>query len=197
MALVSSRSSTGVDNVSPFSYFNVVAHDPPMLVIGFARKGGFARKVVGGGVLPTKDSMANILETKQFAVNIISEWYVDAANHASGTFAPEVDEFIESGMTKVECISVAAPRVQEAAVTYECTLEHVYPVTDAEGRPTTEIVLAKVVRIHVDQQVLVDNFDPTKPNVDTNKLKPVGRLGGDTYCNLLGEIVDIARPHVT
>lgn len=188
IALVSSRSSTGVDNVSPFSYFNAVAHDPPMLVIGFCRK--------GGGGLP-KDSLANILETKQFAVNIISEWYLDAANHACGNFAPEVDEFLESGMTKVECVSVTAPRVKEAAVTYECTLEHVYPVTDTEGRPTTDIVLARVVRIHVDQHVLVDNFDPTKPIVDTNKLRPVGRLGGNTYCNPLGETVDIARPQVT
>jgi flavin reductase (DIM6/NTAB) family NADH-FMN oxidoreductase RutF len=186
IALVSSRSPTGVDNVSPFSYFNAVAHDPPILAIGFCRKGGLQ-----------KDSLVNILETKQFAVNIISDWYLDAANHACGNFAPEIDEFLESGMTKVECISVAASRVAQAAVTYECLLEHVYPVTDNEGRPTTEIVLAKVVRVHVDQQVLVDDFDPTKPVVDTNKLKPVGRLGGNTYCNPLCETVDIARPQVT
>jgi flavin reductase (DIM6/NTAB) family NADH-FMN oxidoreductase RutF len=107
IALVSSRSSTGVDNVSPFSYFNAVAHDPPILAIGFCRKGGLQ-----------KDSLVNILETKQFAVNIISDLYLDAANHACGNFAPEIDEFLESGMTKVECISVAAPRVAQAAVTY-------------------------------------------------------------------------------
>jgi flavin reductase (DIM6/NTAB) family NADH-FMN oxidoreductase RutF len=188
IALVSSRSKTTGDNVSPFSYFNAVAHDPPILAIGFCRKRGGKQK----------DSLANILETKEFAVNIISEWYLDAANHACGEFPSHVDEFTESGMTKAECVEVAAPRVAEAAITYECRLLHVYPVQNDQGQPTTEVVLARVVRIHVDREVLVDdnNFDPLKPVVDTAKLKPVGRLGGNIYCSL-GATVDIPRPKVS
>lgn len=191
IALVSSRSKITGDNVSPFSYFNAVAHDPPILAIGFCRKGPSRKQ---------KDSLVNILETKEFAVNIISQWYLDAANHACGEFPSNVDEFAESGMTKAECVEVAAPRVAEAAVTYECRLLHVYPIQDDEGRPTTEVVLARVVRIHVDREVLLvddnNNFDPLKPVVDTAKLKPVGRLGGNTYCSL-GATEDIARPKVS
>jgi flavin reductase (DIM6/NTAB) family NADH-FMN oxidoreductase RutF len=114
IALVSSRSENGIDNVAPFSYFGAVAHDPPMLTIGFCRKG---RDHI------QKDSLVNIMAQKEFAVNIISEWYIDAANHACGMFPPEVDEFNVSGLTKVDdCEVVNAPRVGEAAVTYECKL---------------------------------------------------------------------------
>jgi flavin reductase (DIM6/NTAB) family NADH-FMN oxidoreductase RutF len=187
IALVSSTSKkTGVDNVAPFSYFGVVAHDPPMIVIGFCRKGRDRIQ---------KDSLSNIISTKEFSVNIMSEWYLDAANHSCGLWGSDVDEFLESGLTKGQCIDILCPRVKEAAVTYECRLEHCYPVTDDEGNPTTEVVLARVVRIHVDRDVLVENFDPVNPTVDTTKLKPVSRLGGNTYC-LLGEQVDISRPSV-
>jgi flavin reductase (DIM6/NTAB) family NADH-FMN oxidoreductase RutF len=187
IALVSSRSAkSGIDNVAPFSYFGTFAHDPPMLAIGFCRDGADRLQ---------KDSLQNILETKEFCVNLISEWYLDAANHSCGNFKAEVDEFTESGLTKSKCVVVKAPRVQEAAVSYECKLEYVHPVKNDNGDPTTEIVLARVVRVHVDREVLVENFDPTKPAVDTSKLRPVGRLGGNVYCGL-GQKVDIPRPRV-
>ena len=194
IALVSSRNKeTGIDNVAPFSYFGAVAHDPPMLAIGFCRKG--REKLM-------KDSLVNILSQKQFAVNIISAWYLDAANHSCGMFPPDVDEFEMSGLTKVnECETVDAPRVKEAAVTYECELEYVHPVVNAEtNQPTTEIVLCRVVRIHVDETILAkdkekQSFDLTKPAVDTMKLQPIGRLGGNIY-TALGETVDIPRPKV-
>lgn len=187
IALVSSRNSeTGVDNVAPFSYFGAVAHDPPMFAIGFCRNSG-----------EKKDSLANIIKSREFAVNIISSWYLDAANHSCGNFKPNVDEFVESGLTKGDCEIVNAPRVKEAAVTYECTLEHVHEIkNEKSGKPTTEIILAKVVRFHVDEEVLVENFDPLKPVVDTMKLRPVGRIGGNIY-TAIGETVDIPRPRVS
>jgi flavin reductase (DIM6/NTAB) family NADH-FMN oxidoreductase RutF len=188
IALVSSRSKkSGVDNVSPFSYFGAVAHDPPMLAIGFCRKGRQARL--------QKDSLQNILERKEFCVNIMSEWYLEAANHSCGMWGPDVDEFVQSGMTKGPCVEVDAPRVKEAAVSYECKVEHVYPVTDDNGNPTTEIVIARVIRVHVDQEVLADHSDHESPVVDSSKLKPVGRLGGNTYCTI-GEKIDMDRPSV-
>lgn len=186
IALISSRNpETQIDNLAPFSYFGTVGHDPPMLAIGFVRKSPTVQK----------DSLVNILKSRQFAVNIISEWYLDAANHSCGNFPPHVDEFEQSGLGKVNCEVIAAPRVQQAAVTYECEVEFVHPIVNATGTPSSDIVLAKVVRIHVDQEVLIPNFDPTKPEVDTAKLKPVGRLGGNVYTTL-GELVDIPRPKV-
>lgn len=188
IALVSSHSKeSGIDNVSPFSYFGAVAHDPPMVAIGFCRKGPNRDQ---------KDSLCNILETKEFCVNIMSEWYLDNANHSCGNFQPDVDEFQESGMSKAPCAVVDVPRVKEAAVSYECRLEHCYPVKNDDGNPTTEIVLGRIIRIHVDREVLVPDFDPNKPVVDTLKLKPIGRLGGNIY-SAIGDTVDIPRPKVS
>mmetsp|Transcript_2110 Transcript_2110/g.5226 ORF Transcript_2110/g.5226 Transcript_2110/m.5226 type:complete len:300 (+) Transcript_2110:3341-4240(+) len=196
IALVSSRhGETKIDNVSPFSYFGAVAHDPPMLAIGFCRNRGQARK----------DSITNLISNNgQFCVNIISEWYLDAANHSCGNWDSSVDEFETSGMTKVnDCEVVDAPRVKEAAVSYECELEYVHTVTTTDDgddsgdkkKETTDVVLAKVVRVHVMDDVLADDSDPARPSVNTMKMKPVGRLGGNIYCGI-GDTVDIPRPKV-
>ena len=187
IALVSSKNpTTGVDNVAPFSYFGCVGHDPPMVAIGFVRNRHGERK----------DSITNIVAAKEFSVQIMSEWYLDAANHSCGAFAPETDEYVESGMTKGPCDVVQAPRVKEAGVVYECQLVHVHTTKNANsGKDTVDIILAEVIRVHVDETLLVPDFDPMNPMVDTTKLKPMGRLGGDLYTTL-GEIVDIPRPQV-
>lgn len=188
IALVGSRHpTTKVDNVAPFSYFGALGHDPPMVAVGFCRN--------RNGQM--KDSITNIMASKEFSIQIISEWYLDAANHSCGAFSPDTDEFDESGMTKVDCSVIAAPRVKEAGVVYECQLVHVHPITNpTTDKPTTEIALARVVRVHVDETILVTDIDPMKPAIDTSKLKPLGRLGGNLY-TALGEIIDIPRPKVS
>ena len=67
-----------------------------------------------------KDTLRNIEETKQFVVNIMSEWFVDAANATSGDFPPEVDEIQRSGLGTLESVHVSPPRIAEAAVHLEC-----------------------------------------------------------------------------
>lgn len=83
IALTSTQSLAGIRNVAPFSYFNIIAHDPPTVVIGICRNAGSGTK---------KDTLINIEETGEFVVNIISDWMVEAANHTCGAFPPEVDE---------------------------------------------------------------------------------------------------------
>jgi flavin reductase (DIM6/NTAB) family NADH-FMN oxidoreductase RutF len=75
-------------------------------------------------------------------------------------------------------------------------VEHVHAVKNAGGRETTEIVLAKVVRFHIDDEILAEHNDPLKPIVDTMKLKPIGRLGGNIYTTL-GDTADVPRPKVS
>ena len=198
IALVSTTNpTTGVDNLAPFSYFGAVAHDPPMLAVGFCRNGK-ERKL--------KDSSHNLLETKECAIHIISEWYLDAANHSCGNFAADVDEFQEAGLTKVydcQAISAKIPRVKEAAVMYECELDYMHHVVsggrssdDHQQKPTTEIALLKVKRIHVHDSVLVEGADLSRPAIDTvAKLQPIGRLGGNLYTTV-GDIADVPRPKV-
>lgn len=92
---------------------------------------------------------STVLDTLSLeGINIMSESYLDVANHSCDNFPSNVDEFIESGLTKAKCDLVAAPRVQEAAISFECQLDHVqHPLWDQKGNPTTEVVLVRAVRI--------------------------------------------------
>ncbi|CAM9827034.1 unnamed protein product, partial [Ascophyllum nodosum] len=110
IGFVSTKAIDGTVNLAPFSFFNAVGHDPPMLVISVCRKGGDVKK----------DTLANIEDTGEFVVSIISEWFVEAANHTSGNFPPQVDEMEAAGLTPLKSIIVSPPRVKESAVNMEC-----------------------------------------------------------------------------
>ena len=111
IALVVSISKSGILNCAPFSYFNVISHDPPLVAIGLC---------INGRTKTKKDTLNNIEETGQFVVNIMSSWYVDSANHTCGNFPPEENEMILAGLTNIKSDLVTPPRVGEAAVQLEC-----------------------------------------------------------------------------
>ncbi|KAI8467891.1 MAG: hypothetical protein J3K34DRAFT_428932 [Monoraphidium minutum] len=184
VAFVSSASAAGDVNLAPYSYFNVMSHDPPVLAIGMSRSGSR-----GGG---KKDSMINIEETGEFVVNIMSDWFIEAANHTSGEFDRGVDEMALTGLTPAASAAVAAPRVAEAALAFECKLRTVHDLLDKSGTPTTAIVIAEVVMIHVAEPV-TGRSPSGKLVVDASALRAVCRLGGVTYGRVT-ELYDIPRP---
>jgi flavin reductase (DIM6/NTAB) family NADH-FMN oxidoreductase RutF len=111
IALVSSMSKDGNLNCAPFSYFNALNHDPPLITLGLCTQGRKRQK---------KDTLRNIEETGEFVVNIISSWYVDSANHTSGLFPQEINEMELAGMTNLKSSKVSPPRVGESAIQLEC-----------------------------------------------------------------------------
>jgi flavin reductase (DIM6/NTAB) family NADH-FMN oxidoreductase RutF len=139
IALTSTVSSKGQRNVAPFSYFNIVAHNPPTLVIGICRKLDGSKK----------DTLVNIEETGEFVVNIISDWMVEAANHCCGDFPFEVDEMELSGLTPLPSEVVAPPRIGESAFHMECKHTHSQEIISDSGAVTTTVVFGRVVRFHV------------------------------------------------
>merc|ERR1711939_621314 len=162
IALVSSLSASGVGNVAPYSYSGCVAHDPPTLVVSCCRR-------PDGSV---KDTCLNALATKEFVVNIMSDWAVEAENHTCANFAPDQDEMMEAGLTPLPSVHVSPPRVGEAAINFEC----------------------EVVAYHIHEAILnLDGAGEGKPTVDVNRLRPLGRLGGNTYCRV-GSTFDLPRP---
>ena len=96
----------------PPADFTVISHDPPCVMFSVCRK-------------PTgdkKDTWANIEATGEFVVNIINDWFVNAANHTCGNFLADEDEFDLSGLTRVSSTKVKPPRVAESAFHMECKL---------------------------------------------------------------------------
>ena len=101
---IGSRSGAGVNNLAPYSFFNVFNYRPPL--IGFSSQGW-------------KDSVANIAETKVFTWNLATMTLAQAMNASAATVPAEVDEFSLAGVTAEDGRLVAAPRVTESPVSFE------------------------------------------------------------------------------
>ncbi|KAL6779259.1 hypothetical protein ACKKBF_B18175 [Auxenochlorella protothecoides x Auxenochlorella symbiontica] len=188
IAFISTLNAAGsVGNLAPYSYFNAVAHDPPTLAIGFCASSIRDHR--------RKDSLVNIVETGELVVNIISEWFVEAANHCCGNFDYGQNEFELSGLTPMPSVKVKAPRVRESAVQMECKVVHSYEVRNAAGAVSTTVILAQVVLMHV-----ADGVAGASPSgklvVDLAKYAPISRLGGNTY-GRVKETFDLPRPDRT
>lgn len=164
IAFVSSLSADGVRNLAPFSFFTAVSANPPVICFS---------PMIRGGDGTRKDTLNNIEATGEFVVNIVSENFAQKMNACSADFPPEVDEFIESGLTPVASDLVKPPRVKESMITMECRLLQIVHVSP---KPLGgSIVLGEILRFHVHDD-LFDNF-----RIDPDKLSAIGRMGGPTY----------------
>src|SRR5271165_3185008 len=124
IAFVSSLDERGVRNLAPFSYFMACAADPPVVCFVSSFRKGEA---------PTKDTLRNIVATKEFVVNIVSEEFADKMNLTSAEVPPEVDEFEISGLTPMASELVKPPRVGESHAQMECRLRQLLPIGEAPG----------------------------------------------------------------
>mmetsp|Transcript_9411 Transcript_9411/g.22728 ORF Transcript_9411/g.22728 Transcript_9411/m.22728 type:complete len:256 (+) Transcript_9411:1-768(+) len=186
IAFVSSKSDRFGGNLAPFSYAGCFNHDPPTVAFSVV-----AKDAAEDG---KKDTLANIDESGDFVVNIMSEWYVEAANHTCGAFARGVDEFDESGLTRLPSVVVGPPRVGEAAVAFECRLSHRHEMRNAQGKLTSTLILGEVVMVHVATALCeMEGAGPGKPTVKFDGYNPLARLGGNTYARTTSTF-DLPRP---
>jgi flavin reductase (DIM6/NTAB) family NADH-FMN oxidoreductase RutF len=167
IGFVSSVAADGTRNLAPFSYFTFVNHDPPIFVLGFSK---------GTGV--PKDTCSNILETGEATINIISEWYVEAANYCSINAPPGISEWEVSGLTPLKSNKVKPAHVAEAAFSVEAKLLHHHEwVSKVSGNQSGTLVVMEGVNFHIREDVV----NEAKNIIDPAKLQPVSRLGGITY----------------
>jgi flavin reductase (DIM6/NTAB) family NADH-FMN oxidoreductase RutF len=157
IAWVSSRSAAGVDNLAPHSFFTVAGIDPP--VLSFTSVG-------------EKDSLRNVLATREFVVSICTEELMEKVNLTGTDFPPHISEFDAVGLTREASLRVAPPRVAESPVAAECRLLE----TVSFGSCT--VVFGEVVHVAVDERVLRDG----RPAIDL--LRPVARLGADEWTTI-------------
>lgn len=160
---ISSVDGQGRVNLAPYSFFQALSDDPPMVM--FCSNG---RKV---GRDEPKDSVVNIEQTGEFVCNLVSYDLREAMNATSGGYAPEEDEFEIAGLTKAPCLEIAAPRVEEAPAALECRLERIVPLPPrANGLPNT-MVIGRVVAVHIRDEFLRDGM------LDAAAIRPLARCG--------------------
>ena len=173
IALVSSISSDGKNNLAPFSYFNGVCSNPPSIMFAPARRGYDGK---------TKDTLNNIESTKEFVINIVSEDFATQMVSCSTDYEPEIDEFSISELTPIRSVKIKSSRVQEARISYECILQQIIPVGNS-GPGGGFVVIGEIVLFHIDDELYNDGY------INTQKLNPIGRLAGDNYTRVHDTLV--------
>ena len=176
IAFVSSLDEHGVRNLAPFSYFTGCSTNPPVVCFVSA---------VRSGPLPAKDTLRNVLATKEFVVNMVSEDFAEKMNLTSAEVAPDVDEFALSGLTPLPSELVSPPCVAESLVHMECRLRQVLHISDKPGGGS--LVLGDVLRFHIDGSIIDGH------KVDPDKLNAIGRMAGPTYVRTHDRF-DMVRP---
>jgi flavin reductase (DIM6/NTAB) family NADH-FMN oxidoreductase RutF len=173
IAFVSTVSRDGVDNCAPFSFSMGVSSRPVVLGVS-----------VGERDTGLKDTARNILDTREFVVNLVTEEIAEKMNIASGDYAGAVSEFVEAGLTRAPSEVVRPPRIADSPVNFECRLIRTLRVAD------NTVFFGEALRIHVDDRVITDGL------VDPHKVRAIGRLGGPRYCRTQ-DIFEMIRPKVS
>ncbi|WCM42006.1 flavin reductase family protein [Flavobacterium sp. CBA20B-1] len=172
---ISTVDQNGVNNLAPFSFFNVVGEDPPHVMFSTVRTGN-----------KNKDTLNNVLKNKQFVVNLVTEDVVEQMNTTSNAVDCTIDEFQLANLTPISCELIEPKRVAEAKAHFECEMVHHYFLEDHKNGGAC-VVIGKVLMMHIADEILLENY-----RINLDKYQPVARLAGSNYSKL-GETFSIKR----
>lgn len=172
IAWVTTQSRGGDINAAPFSFFNIVSADPAMVMISVGRHAG-----------GRKDTAQNIHETGEFGISIVTEELAAAMNATSAAFPSSVNEAERAGIRLQPGRNIDVPLITESPVRLECKLAHWVEI----GKGPTDVIFGKVVLLDINDDVLEAGY------IASDKLRAVGRLGGNQYCTTAG-VFDLERP---
>lgn len=161
IALVTTLSEIGVVNAAPFSMFNMLGEEPPIVMISINRQ--------GDGRL--KDTAANIVRTKEFVVHIADEAMAERMHRCGDRLPPDASELDHAGLTAVPSSAVAPPRIAEAPVAFECTL---WETLETASR---QIFIGRVRWLHARDGLV----DTDAWRVRLQDYFPVARFGASFY----------------
>jgi flavin reductase (DIM6/NTAB) family NADH-FMN oxidoreductase RutF len=164
IAWVTSMDKEGRLNAAPFSAYNYLCTDPPIVGIGVTNR-------PGRDAIP-KDTARNIRRTGQFVINVVTEDLIQQMNICATDFPAEINELEMAGLTTAPSSVVKVPRIAQAHAALECT-----EFTTLEiGR--SRIILGRVVAMYVEDQFIVPEQDGAGPYIKAEELHAVGRMNG-------------------
>ncbi|OOF98971.1 hypothetical protein ASPCADRAFT_513101 [Aspergillus carbonarius ITEM 5010] len=168
IGFISTVSGDGkTENLAPFSYFQVVEHDPPTFIVGFSSRPG-----------PVKDTYRNLKETGECVINTVSEGMIEAVNATSIDAPHGVSEWEISGLCKAPSSTVKAARVKESVFSVEGKVVDIKEFeAHKPGMSAPAVVLIQATRFWVQEGAVDKDFS----HIDLEKLRPVAQLGGVSY----------------
>lgn len=178
IALVSTISKAGINNLSPFSFFNVFGANPPVIAFSPSRRGR-------DGSL--KDTYLNLMEINECVVQAVTFDMVEQVSLASTEYERGIDEFIKSGLTPIDSDLVKPKRVKESPFQMECKLLDMMSYGD--GGASANIAICEVLKFHIAEDIFENGL------IHPNKIDLVARMSGDFYCRAFGEnIFEVEKP---
>jgi flavin reductase (DIM6/NTAB) family NADH-FMN oxidoreductase RutF len=177
IAWITSLSKTGLVNAAPYSFFNAVGHDPPLIVLGLLKEPA-SRSL--------KNTASNILETGEFVVNLVCEADAEKMNLCSIDAPEDVSEIEFAGVETAPSVAVAPPRVATAPVSFECRK---LVALDIGAQQT--VVLGEVLYAHVADQFVLN---PQRLYLDTPAMKLIGRTHGSGWYVRNSDAFQMERP---
>ena len=178
IAWVTSMDAQGVLNLAPFSFFNALTDNPPMIMIAF---NGYHDH---GG---EKDTLANIKATREFVVNMVPLALKDAMNTTTAGVAHEVDEIELAGLETAPSELIRPPRVAAVPIHFECEFYSEIELPCNQPDSINRMIIGSVLGIHISDDVLVDGL------IDLGKINPLARLGYMQYTSVQ-DIFVMTRP---
>jgi len=163
IAWVTTVGPTGTVNAAPFSFFNVFAEDPPIVMFA-------VNKRPDGRI---KDTWTNIKRSGEFVVNLTDEPLARAMHDSSGDFPPDVGEPDHLGLKLAPSVDIEPPRLADAPWSMECKTWQVINVKDDR-----QLIMGEGLRFHIRDEL----WDPKAMRVHMERYHPIGRMFADRYC---------------
>lgn len=177
VAWVLSENSDRSLNLAPFSYFNAVCSDPPLVMLSIGKK-------VDGSL---KDTRRNIVEQKHFVVHIAHREMAPMVTASSRELAENYSELAQLGLQTVPFGSFPVPRLSDCRIAFACRFHQQIEL----GPLPQAMILAQVESVFIDDAVA--SVEAGRLTVDAAKVNPLSRLGGDEY-GTIGEVLKVPRP---
>ena len=165
---ISTVSINGVANLAPYSYFNAIADEPPQVM--FCSNGSSVNRKY-------KDSLSNILSTKEFVVNFATSETREQMNITSGDFKPDEDEFYFSKLKRKKSKLVKVPSVKNSPVNLECKLLRTIKLKSNSKKIST-MIIGEVIGIYINNKFIKNN------RIDSIAMRYIARMGYSEYTTI-------------
>jgi flavin reductase (DIM6/NTAB) family NADH-FMN oxidoreductase RutF len=178
---ISTISKAGIANLAPYSQWQNLTFDPPMVMFS-------ANQSVAGA---RKDTVVNAEETGWFVWNMATYDLREAVNISAMALPTSEDEFVRAGVTKAPCVDAPGPRVAESPCHFECKYLSTHRIPANSTVATIDVVFGLVVRIHVNDQYITK-----EGKLDIPRIRPIARMGYYDYA-VINETFEMRIPGAT
>lgn len=178
IAWVLSENEDASMNLAPFSYFNAVCTDPPLVMVSINLQDDGSEK----------DTLRNIRERSQFVIHIASSDQLDVLNQSSATLAPGESEVKASGLSTTSVVGYHMPRLSDCKIALMCERHQAQPI----GNKGQTLLFGEVIEIYLADDCAEVN-EKGRLKVYADKVQPLSRLGGGEYASF-GELLKATRP---